>query len=114
MRDIELVGDAVPAFGGSDGMFFENGTLIMVNVTPPASIMTADFNEDYSRAEMVSRDAFESVYRRPTSSALRDGRLWTVNSQLDHIINDENGALGTPPDLPFELVHVPLDGLLGQ
>ena len=114
VRDITLSGDAVRAFGGSDGMFFEDGSLIMVNVTPPASIVTAEFSEDYSSAELVSRDAFEEVYRRPTSSAVRDGRLWTVNSQLDHIIDDENGALGTPPDLPFELVNVPLDALLGR
>ena len=86
----------------------------MVNVTPPASVMSAEFAEDYSSAELTSHDAFEEVYNRPTSSAVRDGRLWTVNSQLDHIIDDENGALNTPPDLPFELVSVPLDALLGE
>ena len=80
----------------------------MVNVTPPASIMTAEFSKDYSRAQLVGRSTFESVYNRPTASAVRGKRLWTVNSQLDHIIDDENGALGTPPDLPFQLVNVSL------
>jgi hypothetical protein len=49
---------------------------------------------------------------RPSSSALVGNTLWTVQSQLDHIIDDENGALGTPPDLPFQIVGVPLDDLV--
>ena len=112
--DVELSGDAVETFGGSDGMFFFENGLLMVNVTPPASVVSAEFAEDYSSAELTAHDAFEEAYNRPTSSAVRDGRLWTVNSQLDHIIDDENGALDTPPDLPFELVSVPLDALLGE
>jgi len=102
----------VASFGGSDGMFFEDGLLWMVNVTPPASILTAAFNEDYTAAELTARDAFEAAYNRPTSSTVRGGRLWTVNSQLDHVIDDANGALNTPPDLPFQIVGVPLEGLL--
>ena len=80
VTEVELAGDAVPTFGGSDGMFFYENRLLMVNVTPPAAIMSAGFNEDYSRAELVSHSAFEAVYNRPTSSAVREGRLWTVNS----------------------------------
>lgn len=116
VSDVDLTGSegVIASFGGSDGMFFTGGNLFMVNVTPPAAIITAQFNDDYSSAELVARNTFESVYNRPTSSALRDGRLWTVNSQLDHIIDDENGALNTPPDVPFQLVGVPLDALLGQ
>ena len=114
VTDVELSGDAVETFGGSDGMFFHGDSLLMVNVTPPASVVSAVFAEDYSSAELTSHDAFEEVYNRPTSSAVRDGRLWTVNSQLDHIIDDENGALNTPPELPFELVGVPLGELLEQ
>ena len=120
VTEIELTGasETVAGFGGSDGMFFEpGGLLVMVNVTPPgpiAAIVTAAFSEDYTAAELVGRTPFDDVYNRPTASALREGRLWTVNSQLDHLIDDENGALGTPPDLPFRLVHVPLDETLGR
>ncbi|MEM9454073.1 MAG: hypothetical protein AAGF11_07830 [Myxococcota bacterium] len=52
------------------------------------------------------------VIDRPTSSAIRGDQLVVVSSQLDHIVDDENGALGTPPDLPFMLVSVPPMGLL--
>ncbi len=114
VMDVELSGDAVETFGGSDGMFFHEDSLLMVNVTPPASIVSAEFAEDYSSATFTARDVFEAVYNRPTSSAVQGDTLWTVNSQLDHIIDDENGALNTPPDLPFELVGVPLGELLGQ
>lgn len=58
------------------------------------------------------RDAFQDVYNRPTASAILQNRLYTVNSQLDHIVDDANGALGTDPDVPFQVVHVPLDVLL--
>ena len=116
VADVALSGleKTVATFGGSDGMFFEQGQLLMVNVTSPTSIITATFSADYTQAKLVARDAFESVYDRPTASAVRDGRLWTVNSQLDHIIDDENGALGTPPDLPFQLVNVSLAKTLGE
>lgn len=116
VSDVELTGDedVIASFGGSDGMFFEDGLLWMVNVTPPAAIITAEFNDDFSSAELVARAAFQDVYNRPTASAVRDGRLWTVNSQLDHIIDDGNGAVNTPPELPFQIVSVPLEGLLAE
>jgi sugar lactone lactonase YvrE len=114
---IELTGSprAIATFGGSDGMLFEaGGLLLMVNVTPPTFIMTAKFSNDYRTAELVSRPTYDRVYNRATASAIRQGRLWTVNSQLDHIIDDENGALNTPPDLPFQLVNVSLRKTLGR
>lgn len=121
VTDIELTGntDVLGGFGGSDGMFFEeeDGLLLMVNVTPPGAIpaiITADFNSDYTSAELVGRSTFDAVYNRPTASVIRGDRLWTVNSQLDHIIDDQNGALGTPPDLPFQLVNVSLQETLGR
>ncbi|MBC7920825.1 MAG: hypothetical protein H7Z75_07000 [Ferruginibacter sp.] len=117
VTDIELTGAAraIATFGGSDGMFFEaEGRLLMVNVTPPSFIMTARFSNDFRSAELVSRPTFDRVYNRATASAVRKGRLWTVNSQLDHIIDDENGALGTPPELPFQLVNVSLKKTLGR
>lgn len=116
VSDITLNGllKTINTFGGSDGMFFEQGQLFMVNVTPPTSIMTARFNQDFTEAELVARDTFEPVYNRPTASAIRDGRLWTVNSQLDHIIDDGNGALNTPPELPFQLVNVSLKKTLSE
>lgn len=124
---------AVDAFAGSDGMFFmspvdtpdgSERTLIMVNVYSPAgAIMTADFSEDYSTATLtildpsmdegaveVSTDA-KPIYDRPTASAVLGDKLWTVNSQLDHIIDDANGALNTPFDVPFQIVGVPLSKL---
>ncbi|HAA21594.1 MAG TPA: hypothetical protein DCR93_26100 [Cytophagales bacterium] len=101
--------DAVAAFAGSDGMFFLKDQLFMVNVFSEAgAIITADFNSAYTEAELTIRDAFQEVYNRPTASAIREGRLWTVNSQLDHIIDDNNGALGTPVDAPFQVVNVDL------
>ena len=106
-------GNAVTNFAGSDGMFFEGHVLFMVNVFSSAgAIYTAEFNNDFSSAELVIRDEFQSVYNRPTASATRGGRLWTVNSQLDHIIDDNNGALGTEPDRPFQVVNVSLSELL--
>jgi hypothetical protein len=111
---VVLNGDAaVNAFAGSDGMFFHNDQLFMVNVFSSAgAIITADFNGDFSSAELVIRDRFQEVYNRPTASDVRDGRLWTVNSQLDHIIDDNNGAVGTEPQRPFQVVNVSLNDLL--
>lgn len=111
---ITLKGDkAVKAFAGSDGMFFHNGKLLMVNVYSKAgAIITADFNKDYSVADLIVRDKFNSVYDRPTASAVRNGRLYTVNSQLNHIIDDADGQLNTPPEKPFKVVSVPLKDLL--
>jgi len=119
-RSVDLVtlssgsSEVVASFAGSDGMFFgEGGLLYMVNVFSPAgAIFTAEFSADYSSASLTVRDAFQAVYDRPTASAMLDGRLWTVNSQLDHIIDDQNGAVNTPPSLPFTVVHVPTSDLI--
>ena len=84
----------------------------MTNVTPAPFIVTATFSEDYSEAHLVGRPAFEELYNRVTSSVVWDDRLVVVNSQLDHVINDENGAYETPPDIPFQVVSVPLFDVL--
>jgi hypothetical protein len=128
---------AVDACAGSDGMFFmspsdvpdgSDRTLLMVNVYSPAgAIISGNFSDDYSTATLTIRDhpmevaafgiqqsragANISVYNRPTASAILDGMLWTVNSQLDHIIDDANGAINTPHDVPFQIVGVPLSTL---
>jgi sugar lactone lactonase YvrE len=106
--------DAVAAFAGSDGMFFYTDDLLfMVNVFSSAgAIFTAKFNKDYSASMLVIRDAYQDYYVRPTASATRKEMLWTVQSQLDHIIDDKNGNLGTPPKLPFQIIGVPLDKTL--
>ncbi|MCU0419258.1 MAG: hypothetical protein MUC38_06325 [Cyclobacteriaceae bacterium] len=105
--------DATRAFSGSDGMFFYQGQLFMVNVYSQAgAIFTARFNTDYSEASLTIRQAFQSAYDRPTASAIRQGKLYTVNSQLNHIIDDKDGQLNTPPALPFKVVGVPLNELL--
>jgi hypothetical protein len=111
---ITLKGDAgVKAFAGSDRMFFSDGQLFMVNVYSAAgAIMTASFNSDYTVANLTIRDAFQSIYDRPTASAIRNGRLYTVNSQLNHIIDDKDGKLNTPPVIPFKVVSVPLSDVL--
>lgn len=109
--DVALTGNE--NFAGSDGMFFYDDMLFMVNVFSAAgAIYTATFNSDFSVATLVMRDAFQDVYDRPTASAIFNNRLYTVNSQLDHIVDDANGALGTDPDVPFQVVHVPLSTLL--
>ena len=117
--DIELqnsineTSDAVAGFAGSDGMFFYEDGLYMVNVySSSGAIYRATFSDDYSVATLTILDAFQDVYNRPTSSALVGNTFWTVQSQLDHIIDDENGALGTPPELPFQIVGVPFYTLL--
>ena len=104
---IEIDGD-IDSFGGPDGMFFEpqNDRLVMVNATPPSSIVSASFNGDFTRATLTDHAYADSVANRPSSSALSGERLWIVNSQLDHVIDDGNGAVGTPPDLPFQIVGV--------
>jgi hypothetical protein len=105
--------EATKSFSGSDGMFFYNGQLMMVNVYSSAgAIFSAKFNKDYSAASLTIRDKFQSVYDRPTASAIRDGKLYTVNSQLNHIIDDKDGKLNTPPVLPFKVVSVSLAELL--
>jgi hypothetical protein len=111
---IKLTDDnATKSFSGSDGMFFHNGKLLMVNVYSQAgAIFSAKFNKDYSQATLTIHDKFQSVYDRPTASAIRNGRLYTVNSQLNHIIDDKDGKLNTPPVLPFKVVSVPLSELL--
>lgn len=117
--DIELqnssndTSDAVAGFAGSDGMFFYEGTLYMVNVFSSAgAIYQATFSDDYSVAALTILDAFHEVYNHPTASRLVGNTFWTVQSQNDHIIDNENGALGTPPELPFQIVGVPFDDLL--
>lgn len=111
---IALKGNAaVKAFAGSDGMFFYKGELFIVNVFSKAgAIITATFNKDYSVATLQIRDKFQSVYDRPTASAINNKRLYTVNSQLNHIIDDADGQLNTPPEKPFKVVSVPLKALL--
>ena len=116
VSDVELRADeATEAFSGSDGMFFHQGQLLMVNVYSQAgAIVTAKFNSTYSAASLTLRTKFQHVYDRPTASAIRDGKLYTVNSQLNHIIDDRDGQLNTPPNLPFEVVAVPLAKLLKE
>lgn len=105
--------EATKSFSGSDGMFFNNGQLFMVNVFSSAgAIFKAKFNNDYSEAAFTIRDKFQSAYDRPTASTIRNGRLYTVNSQLNHIIDDKDGKINTPPVLPFKVVSVPLNELL--
>lgn len=114
VSSITLKGDkAVQAFAGSDGMFFYKGKLLMVNVYSKAgAIITADFNKDYSVADLIIRNKFDTVYNRPTASAVRNGRLYIVNSQLNHIIDDADGKLNTPHEKPFKVVSVPLKDLI--
>ncbi len=114
VKAIQLKDDnATKSFSGSDGMFFYNGQLLMVNVySQSGAIFSAKFNKDYSAATLTIHDKFQSVYDRPTASAIRNGRLYTVNSQLNHIIDDKDGKLNTPPVLPFKVVSVPLAELL--
>lgn len=104
--------DAVKAFAGSDGMFFYNKTLYMVNVYSKAgAIVTATFSADYSVATLSLHLTHNAIYDRPTASAILNGRLYTVNSQLNHIIDDADGKLNTPPTLPFKVVSLPLSEL---
>ncbi len=112
VRDITLTGD-IATFGGSDGMFFEpGGDLLMVNVTPPSALTSATFTNDYKQAEISPRTIADDIVDRPSSMAMRGETLWIVNSQLDHVIDDGNGAIGTPPNTPFQIVGVELSKAL--
>ena len=111
---ISLSGD-LDVFGGGDGILFDDdGRLLMVNVTPPAAIVSAVFSPDYRTADLFAHTRYDADFDRPTAPAIRGDRLWVVDSQLDHIIDDENGALGTDPLLPFQLTGVDLDALLSE
>jgi hypothetical protein len=112
---VALSGD-LETFGGSDGMFFEptRGSLVMVNVTPPSFIVTAEMTDDYTSAALTNQPYADTVLDRASSTALRGDRLWVVNSQLDHVFDDGNGAFGTDPDLPFQLVGVDAEAALGR
>jgi hypothetical protein len=114
VKSVKLKDDeATKAFSGSDGMFFYKDQLMMVNVySQSGAIFSAKFNADYSEASLTIRNKFQSVYDRPTASAIRNGKLYTVNSQLNHIIDDKDGKINTPPVLPFNVVSVPLAELL--
>ena len=114
VRQIELREDrATGAFSGSDGMFFHKGKLLMVNVfSQSGAIFSAKFDKEFTRAKFTILNKFQSAYDRPTASAIRNGKLYTVNSQLNHIIDDNDGELNTPPSLPFKVVAVPLSKLL--
>jgi WD40 repeat protein len=106
---IQLNGGGVAAFAGSDGMFFHNGILYMVNVYAKAgAILTATFSNAYSSAELTVHLKHNDLYDRPTASAISKGRLYTVNSQLNRIIDDADGKLNTAPSLPFKVVSIPL------
>lgn len=61
---------------------------------------------------MEIRSGSASIDERPTASAIRNSKLYTVNSQLNHIIDDKDGKINTPPELPFKVVSVPLADLL--
>lgn len=114
--NVQLPDDAATqSFSGSDGMFFYQGKLLMVNVYSSAgAIFQASFNDDYSKATLRILNKFQSVYDRPTASAIRNNRLITVNSQLNHIIDDKDGKINTPPVLPFKVVSVSLNELLSK
>ncbi|NBP67748.1 MAG: hypothetical protein EBR30_05555 [Cytophagia bacterium] len=114
VKPVKLNADeATKSFSGSDGMFFYKDQLLMVNVYSQAgAIFSAKFTNDYSGATLTIKNKFQSVYDRPTASAIRNGKLYTVNSQLNHIIDDKDGQLNTPPVLPFKVVSVPLAELL--
>lgn len=110
VREIQLKGDeAVKAFAGSDGMFFYGSKLFMVNVFSKAGvIITATFSPDFLTADLKLHLEGNQVYDRPTASAVLNNRLYTVNSQLNHIIDDADGKLNTAPVLPFKVVSVPI------
>ncbi|HTB99469.1 MAG TPA: hypothetical protein VK705_02185 [Ferruginibacter sp.] len=104
---------AARAFAGSDNMWFYNQQLFMINVYSKAgAIITAKFNKDYSIVTLKIRSKFQSIYDRPTGSTIRGGKLYTVNSQLNHIVDDKDGKLNTPPVLPFNIVSVSLNELM--
>ena len=84
----------------------------MVNVYSSAgAIFSARFNSGFDEATLTIHKRFQSAYDRPTASAIRNKIMYTVNSQLNHIIDDKDGQLNTAPSLPFTIVGVPLSEL---
>jgi sugar lactone lactonase YvrE len=96
-------------FAGADGLVLLDDRRMIASGGSPG-LHRLDFDADYRTARITVLDAFEPELDFPTTAAIADGRLWVVNSQLDHHVVALFGDRG-PPELPFEIVGLPVEAL---
>jgi sugar lactone lactonase YvrE len=97
-RDARIV-DLAGASFGPDGLVLRGTTIYAVlNYAAPAGqgVYVARLNDDLTAGTVVAR-VIDPSFDSPTTLALHDGRVYVVNSQLDH-------PPGTPP---YTVVTVP-------
>ena len=85
----------------------------MTNIFAPAGpLFTAAFNSDFTEATLKLRT--DRDYSFPTGVSVTNGTVWIVEGQLDHVFDFGNGAQGTPPVLPFQVVNEVLEDLVPE
>ena len=106
-RVIEIEQD--PPFAGADGLTVLSERRVIASGAAPG-LFLLDFDAGYGVVQVTPLERFAGEFAQPTTSAIADGRLWVVNSQLDHYVVAVFGDKG-PPALPFELVGIPVSEL---
>lgn len=102
--------DTPPSFGGVDGLVaLDDDRLLGVGGVPGITSIT--LRDDEARIEALPTHTAELDL--PTTGAILDGRLWIVNSQLDHFVPLFPDH-GTPPEPPFTVTGIALEALLEQ
>lgn len=97
------------AFAGADGLTVLSTRRMIASGAAPG-LYLLEFDADYTRAHVTALERFATEFAQPTTAAIADGRLWVVNSQLDHYVVAVFGDKG-PPALPFEIVGIPMSEL---
>ncbi|MGB1140288.1 MAG: SMP-30/gluconolactonase/LRE family protein [Halioglobus sp.] len=93
ITSVDLSGASLPS---PDGLEFPDSDLYTVSNT---SISRVRFNNDYSAAEVVTRDQISGL----STAADADQALYAIKSEVT------NWVIGNPLDLPFEFFRVDLD-----
>lgn len=96
-------------FAGADGLVVADARRMIASGGMPG-LHSLDFSEDFAQAHVRAIERFDALLRQPTTSAIADGTLWVVNSQLDHYAVAVFGDRG-PATLPFEIVGIALEAL---
>jgi sugar lactone lactonase YvrE len=96
-------------YPGADGLVaLDERTMISSGAAP--GLHRIDFNAEHTEARVTPIDHFAGAFAMPTTAAVANRRLWVVSSQLDHYVTAVFGDRG-PPELPFQIVGVPLAAL---
>ncbi len=97
-----------PTFGGVDGLSVLGATT-MLGAGGAPGLHRLEFDPAFTRVAITPLTEPEALLDLPTTTAVIDGRVWVVNSQLDHFVGLPGGE--GPPELPFEIVGLPLGAL---